>query len=55
MNWGVTAPTFRERWRRGYARAGRRQNGKPQQFIIQYLKTGPIADIEEGRATIEGA
>ncbi|WP_347268389.1 DNA methyltransferase [Paracoccus sp. (in: a-proteobacteria)] len=54
MNWGVTGPTFIDRWRKGYARAGRAQPGKPQPYIIQYLKSGPIADIEEGRAIAEG-
>lgn len=54
MNWSVTGPTFESRWKRGYARAGRAQPGKPQSYIIQYLKSGPIADIEEGRAVVEG-
>lgn len=54
MNWSVTGPTFKSRWKRGYARSGRAQPGKPQPYIIQYLKSGPIADIEEGRAVIEG-
>lgn len=54
MNWGVTAPTFIERWKKGYARAGKAQPNAPQPYIIQYLKSGPIADIEEGRAIIEG-
>jgi adenine-specific DNA-methyltransferase len=54
MNWSVTAPTFMDRWRKGYARAGRAQPGKPQPYIIQYLKSGPIADIEQGRATVDG-
>lgn len=54
MNWAVTAPTFYARWKKGYARAGKEQPGKPQQYIIQYLKSGPIADIEQGRAIVEG-
>lgn len=54
MNWSVTATTFVERWRKGFARAGKRQFGKPQQYIIQYLKSGPISDVEEGRAVVEG-
>lgn len=54
MNWGVTRPTFLSRWKKGFARAGRAQPGKPQPYIIQYLKSGSIADIEEGRAIIEG-
>jgi len=54
MNWAVTRPTFIDRWEKGYARAGRSQPGKPQPFIIQYLKSGPISDIKEGRAKVEG-
>lgn len=54
MNWAVTRPTFIERWKKGYARAGKAQPDKPQPYIIQYLKSGPIKDIEEGRAIIEG-
>jgi adenine-specific DNA-methyltransferase len=54
MNWSVTAPTFVDRWKKGFARAGKAQPGKPQPYIIQYLKSGPIADIEEGRAIVEG-
>jgi adenine-specific DNA-methyltransferase len=54
MNWGVTAPTFRARWEAGYARAGSAAPGKPQQYLIQYLKSGPIADIESGRAIVTG-
>jgi adenine-specific DNA-methyltransferase len=54
MNWAVTRPTFIDRWKKGYARAGRAQPGKPQPYIIQYLKSGPIKDIEEGRAVVEG-
>lgn len=54
MNWGVTGPTFIARWKKGFARAGKAQPGKPQPYIIQYLKSGPIADIEEGRAVVEG-
>lgn len=54
MNWGVTAPTFFDRWQKGYARAGRKTPGKPQPYIIQYLKSGPIRDIEDGRAVVHG-
>jgi len=54
MNWSVTRPTFIDRWKKGYARAGRAQPNKPQPYIIQYLKSGPISDIEEGRAIVEG-
>ena len=54
MNWGVTRPTFIDRWQKGYARAGKEKPGEPQQYIIQYLKSGPISDIEGGKVTITG-
>lgn len=53
MNWSTTAPTFKRRLANGYARAGK-YTGDPQPYIIQYLKSGPIKDIEEGRASVQG-
>ncbi len=53
MNWAVTAPSLKERLAKGFARAGK-YTGEPQPYIIQYLKSGPIRDIEEGRASIIG-
>jgi adenine-specific DNA-methyltransferase len=53
MNWATTAPSFRQRLAKGYARAGK-YTGEPQPYIIQYLKRGPIRDIEDGTATIKG-
>lgn len=53
MNWAITAPAFEKRLAKGYARAGK-YTGEPQPYIIQYLKSGPIKDIEEGRASILG-
>lgn len=53
MNWAITAPAFKNRLKQGYARAGK-FTGEPQQYIIQYLKSGPIKDIEEGRAVVVG-
>ncbi len=54
MNWSAIASTFRKRWKEGYARAGKETPGEPQKYIIQYLKTGSIKDIEEGRAVVSG-
>jgi adenine-specific DNA-methyltransferase len=54
MNWSAIGPTFTKRWKDGYARAGRATPDQPQKYIIQYLKAGPIKDIEEGRATVTG-
>ena len=51
MNWAITGPSFRERLVKGYARAGK-YTGEAQPYIIQYLKSGPIKDIEEGRAAV---
>ncbi len=53
MNWSTIASTFKSRLAKGYARAGKRTD-EPQQYIIQYLKTGPISDIEKGLATVLG-
>ena len=53
MNWATTASTFRSRLAKGYARAGKRTD-EPQQYIIQYLKSGPIADIENGTTRVIG-
>jgi adenine-specific DNA-methyltransferase len=54
MNWATIGPTFEERWKAGFARAGRATPDQPQQYIIQYLKTGSINDIKAGRAIITG-
>jgi len=54
MNWSTTGPTFENRWKAGYARAGKATPDQPQKYIIQYLKTGSIKDIEEGRAIVTG-
>ena len=51
MNWGTIGRTLKRRLAKGYARAGKR-TGEPQQYIIQYLKSGPIGDIENGVARV---
>lgn len=53
MNWATTADTFKKRLEKGYARAGKFTD-EPQPYIIQYLKSGPINDIETGVATKRG-
>jgi adenine-specific DNA-methyltransferase len=54
MNWGVTAPALRSRLERGYVRVGKHEPEAPQRFVISYLKSGPIRDIESGKAQIVG-
>jgi adenine-specific DNA-methyltransferase len=54
MNWSTVKSTFEHRLKAGYARAGRATPDQPQKYIIQYLKTGSIDDIEQGRAVVSG-
>lgn len=54
MNWSLTRDTFESRLAEGYVRVGRHQPDGPQEYVISYLRTGPIADIEEGRAVVTG-
>jgi len=54
MNWALTRETFERRLEQGYVRVGRHQPKGPQEYVISYLRTGPIADIESGRAAVVG-
>jgi adenine-specific DNA-methyltransferase len=54
MNWALTREEFERRLAKGYVRLGRHQPSGPQEYVISYLRTGPIADIEEGRAVVTG-
>lgn len=54
MMWGVTPEECRERAKKGYIRASKYTPEKPQQFIMQYLMSGTIQDINEGKISITG-
>ena len=54
MNWALTREEFERRLEKGYARVGRHQPKGPQEYVISYLRTGPISDIEAGRAEVVG-
>ena len=54
MNWALTRDEFERRLKKGYVRVGRHQPDGPQEYVISYLRTGPIADIEQGRAIVVG-
>lgn len=54
MNWALTREAFEQRLSKGYVRVGRHQPKGPQEYVISYLRTGPIADIESGRAQVAG-
>jgi adenine-specific DNA-methyltransferase len=52
MSWALTRAEFHRRLEAGYVRVGRHQPGGHQEFVVSYLRTGPIADIAEGRAVV---
>lgn len=54
MLWGITPEVCRERVTKGYVRASRRTPDKPQLYVMQYLMSGTIDDINKGRISITG-
>lgn len=52
MNWGLTAPEFLSRVKKGYVRVGSLDEASPQKYPISYLTSSYIDDIESGRAKI---
>lgn len=54
MMWSTEPAETIKRLSKGYVRVGKYQPTKPQQYILQYLYSGKIADIESGKATIVG-
>ena len=54
MNWGCVPDEAQNKLDHGYLRVSSYQPNKPQQYVIQYLTKGSIADIESGKVIIEG-
>lgn len=54
MLWGVTPNACRRLVENGYIKATKYTPDKPQLFVVQYLSSGTIKDIEEGRVTVKG-
>lgn len=54
MNWGLTRNSLVSRLERGYVRLGGYDPDHHQPFVIKYLKSGPIRDIESGKAKVRG-
>jgi len=54
MNWGLTPDAARKRLSEGYIRVGRAKPREPQSFVISYLTSGIISDIESGAARVTG-
>lgn len=52
MNWGLIGTELQKRLEKGYVRVGKYTPQKPQKFVLSYLTTGTIADIESGKAEI---
>ncbi len=54
MNWGITSEPLMGRYRTGFVRVGKHDPQKPQPFAINYLTTGSISDIQDGKAVVSG-
>lgn len=54
MMWSTEPDETRRRLSKGYIRVGKSTPDKPQKYILQYLYSGKILDIESGKATIIG-
>lgn len=54
MLWGLTPDVCRERASKGYLKASKYTPDKPQQFVVQYLMSGTIDDINAGKIKVLG-
>lgn len=54
MLWGVTPKACKNLVEKGYIKATKFTPNKPQLYVVQYLSSGTIKDIEEGKVTIKG-
>lgn len=54
MNWGLVSSELVKRLNAGYVRVGKYTKDKPQKFVLSYLTSGTIDDIESGRANVIG-
>lgn len=54
MLWGVTPNSCKNLVENGYIKATKYTPDKPQLYVVQYLSSGTIKDIEEGRVTVKG-
>jgi hypothetical protein len=54
MLWGVTPDTCKMLFEKGYLQASQYKPDKPQTFVIKYLMSGTVKDIEDGKIQITG-
>lgn len=54
MLWGVTPNACKKLVENGYIKATKYTPDKPQLYVVQYLSSGTIKDIEEGKVIVKG-
>ena len=54
MLWSVTPNACKNLVKNGYIKATKYTPDKPQLYVVQYLSSGTIKDIEEGKVTVKG-
>lgn len=54
MLWSVTPNACKNLVEKGYIKATKYTPDKPQLFVVQYLSSGTIKDIESGKVTVKG-
>ena len=52
MMWGCTPDELKSRLSKGFVRVGRQTKELPQKYVISYLTSGIINDIESGKAIV---
>ena len=54
MNWGVVPETAMKLVAKGYLKVGESKPNAPQKYVIKYLTSGTVMDIESGVAIVDG-
>ena len=54
MNWGTVPETARKLLKKGYLKTGEHKPTECQKYVIKYLTSGTIQDLESGIAVIDG-
>lgn len=54
MNWGTRPETARLLLEKGFLKAGDRKDNTPQKYVIKYLTSGTIDDIQRGVVVVDG-
>ena len=54
MNWGARPETARKLLNSGYLKIGAYKATLPQKYVVKYLTSGTIEDIESGAAVVDG-